>query len=112
MTLFHHKLLTSVLANGTHVSSMTIFVHLFIRSVIQKSYHGDMKYHITLRISYLEYQALVGVHPTTCSRLLHIRNPCEPVSFLFGLEEQSAKNHASHFWVQLKINKIYIQYLA
>ena len=40
MTMFYHKLLTRegrVLANGwTHPSSMTIFVHLFIRSVILK----------------------------------------------------------------------------
>ena len=40
MTIFHHKLLTRegrVTANGwTHPSSMTVFVHLFIRNVIQK----------------------------------------------------------------------------
>ena len=40
MTIFHHELLTQegrVSANGwTHPSSMTIFVHLFIRSFIQK----------------------------------------------------------------------------
>jgi hypothetical protein len=40
ITIFHHKLLTRegrVLANGwTHPSSITIFVHVFVRSVIQK----------------------------------------------------------------------------
>jgi len=37
MSISHHKLLTRVLANAwTHPSSMTIFVHLFNRSVIQK----------------------------------------------------------------------------
>ena len=40
MTIIHHDLLTregSVLTNGwTHSSSMTVFVHLFMRSVIQK----------------------------------------------------------------------------
>jgi hypothetical protein len=41
MTIFHHKLLTSggrALANGYHHPSsfMRVFVHLFIRSVIQK----------------------------------------------------------------------------
>ena len=40
MTIFHHKLLTRegrVLANRwTHAASMTIFVNLFIRSVIYK----------------------------------------------------------------------------
>ena len=54
MTIFHHKLLTRegrVLANGwTHPSSMTIFVHLFIRSVIRKVTTSDTKYHLTLNI--------------------------------------------------------------
>ena len=53
MTIFHHKSVTSegrVLANGwTHPSSMTIFVHLFIyKKCHLKSYHGDIKYHMTL----------------------------------------------------------------
>ena len=40
LTIFHHKFMTRehrILANGwTHPSSMTIFVNLFIRNVIQK----------------------------------------------------------------------------
>ena len=40
MTIVHHKLLTRerrVLANGwTHPSSMTIFVHIFIKNVIRE----------------------------------------------------------------------------
>ena len=50
MTIFHRKLLTRegrVSANGwTHPSSMTLFVHSFIRSVVQKCYHSDIKYHM------------------------------------------------------------------
>ena len=52
MTIFYHKLLTRegrVLAKGwTHPSSMTIFVYLFLRCVISKSYWNDSKYHMTL----------------------------------------------------------------
>ena len=55
MTIFHHKLLTiegRILANGsTHPSSMTVFVHLFIRIVIRKATivilnTNDTRYHI------------------------------------------------------------------
>ena len=53
MTMFHYKLPTRgcrVLTDGrTHPSSMTIFVHLFIWSVI-KSYHSDTKYYMTMNI--------------------------------------------------------------
>jgi hypothetical protein len=54
MTIVYHKLLTRegrILANRwAHPSSMTIFVHLSIRSVSWKNYHSDIKYHITLNI--------------------------------------------------------------
>ena len=54
LTIFCHKLLTRegrVLANGwTHSSSMTIFVHLFIRSVTQKVTIVNIEYHITRNI--------------------------------------------------------------
>ena len=41
-----------ILANGwTHLSSMTIFVPLFIRRVV-KSYHSDIKYHMKVNIKY------------------------------------------------------------
>ena len=50
----HHKLLPRegrVLTNGwTHPWSMTISFHLFIRIAIQKSYHSDKKYLMTLNI--------------------------------------------------------------
>ena len=53
MTLFHHKLLTRegrVLADGwTHPSSMTVFVHVFIKNVIQKV--SVVTLHIIFRVS-------------------------------------------------------------
>ena len=46
------EVVARALANGrTHPSSMTIFAHLFKRSVSHpKSYHSDIKYHWTLNI--------------------------------------------------------------
>ena len=56
MTTFHHKFSTrerKVLAYRlTHQSSMTIVVQSFIQSVIQNSYHSDIKYHMTLNIMF------------------------------------------------------------
>ena len=57
MTIIHHKLLTREggdLANygWTHPTSMTKFVRLFIRSVIRKATHSDIKYLMTLSITF------------------------------------------------------------
>jgi hypothetical protein len=51
MTIFHHKLLTTEGRDGwTHLSSMTIFVLLFIRMCHPKNYLRDIKQHMTLNI--------------------------------------------------------------
>ena len=62
MTIFHHKLLTRegmVLANRwTHPSSMAIIIHKCHR----KSYHRDIKYHITLNIIFIVTLGNVGCY--------------------------------------------------
>ena len=70
---FHHpcqyfmtKMLTRegrILADGwTHSPFMAILVHFFLlRSVIKKSYHGDIRYHMALN---LIFSALI---PSNCS---------------------------------------------
>ena len=60
MSIFHHKVAdkeTRVMANGrTRLSSVTIFVHLFISSVIQKVTIVTLNI-ILHKISYLAYLA-------------------------------------------------------
>ena len=71
VTIFHCKLLTRegrVLSNGwTYPSSMTIFVHLFIRRCCPKSYHSALKYYIYCTYYYgfiYELVAMIKVkHP-------------------------------------------------
>ena len=56
MTTFHHKLLTTKVGlramDGTHPSSMTIFVKLIHKKCQFKSYHcsDDIKHHMALNI--------------------------------------------------------------
>jgi hypothetical protein len=66
MTTFHHKLLTregTVLANGwIETSSMTIFVH-FIHKYHPKTYHSDIKHHLTLKY-HIKYNFLPSISPS------------------------------------------------
>ena len=52
MIIVHHKLPTRegrvLTTRWTHPSYMIVFVNLFIRSVIRKVCHSDIKYHMTL----------------------------------------------------------------
>ena len=68
VTILHHKLLTRaekrregwVFANG---SAMTIFVQLFIRSVIWKVYHSNITYHVILHIIFSVAASLQAPSP-------------------------------------------------
>ena len=51
----------------THPSSMTMFVHLYIKKCHMKSYHSDIKYHMTLNI----ISSVVFPRPTTLNRIFN-----------------------------------------
>ena len=102
MTIFHHKLLTKdgrLWTNGwTRPSSMTIFVHLFLKSVNQKVTNSDIKYHVTLNlISSVAIPILSNMGPPTNLFLLLkvVFNPLVTATFRFKILQSDAWKSSS-----------------